>query len=110
MNIETVERKNRPIPFWSWNEKLNTDETARQVRLMGKAGIGGFFMHARGGLQTPYMGEEWHDNIRSASGKIRSKPRWILCSPRRFTKRSAWWSSAFQIGDRSYGNTEERAG
>lgn len=66
MNIETVERKYRPIPFWSWNEKLNTDETARQVRLMGEAGIGGFFMHARGGLQTPYMGKEWHDNIRSA--------------------------------------------
>lgn len=66
MNFETVESRYRPTPFWSWNEKLDTEETARQVCLMGEAGIGGFFMHARGGLQTPYMGEEWHENIRSA--------------------------------------------
>ena len=58
--------KYRPLPFWSWNERLDPAETARQVRLMGEAGIGGFFMHARGGLQTPYMGEEWHDNVRAA--------------------------------------------
>lgn len=61
-----IETKFRPHPFWSWNERLDTEETARQVRLMGEAGIGGFFMHARGGLQTPYMGEEWNDNIRAA--------------------------------------------
>ena len=24
-------KKYRPIPFWSWNEKLNTDETRRQI-------------------------------------------------------------------------------
>ena len=56
----------RPIPFWSWNEKLDTEETARQVQLMHTAGIGGFFMHARGGLGTEYMGEEWFDNISAA--------------------------------------------
>ena len=26
---------------------------------MKQAGIGGFFMHARGGLTTPYLGEDW---------------------------------------------------
>lgn len=30
---------------------------------MDRAGLGGYFMHARGGLQTPYMGEEWFENI-----------------------------------------------
>ena len=30
---------------------------------MDKAGIGGFFMHARGGLQTEYMSEEWFSNV-----------------------------------------------
>ena len=62
--VKTVESKYRPIPFWSWNEKLDPDETERQIREMNAAGIGGFFMHARGGLQTKYMGEEWHENIR----------------------------------------------
>ena len=49
----------RPIPFWSWNDELEPEELQRQIRLMHEAGIGGFFMHARGGLKTPYMGKKW---------------------------------------------------
>ncbi len=51
--------KYRPVPFWSWNADLTAEELTRQVRLMKEAGMGGFFMHARGGLQTPYMGDDW---------------------------------------------------
>ena len=47
------------IPFWSWNDKLEPEELRRQIRAMKKAGIGGFFMHARGGLMTEYLGEDW---------------------------------------------------
>lgn len=67
MNFKKVPNKYRPIPFWSWNDELDITETRRQVKLMHKAGIGGFFMHARGGLQTEYMGEEWMSNIKAAS-------------------------------------------
>lgn len=63
MDFKHIDSKYRPTPFWSWNEKLDTEETKRQVHLMKEAGLGGFFMHARGGLQTEYMGEEWFDNI-----------------------------------------------
>ena len=63
MDFKNVPKKYRPVPFWSWNEKLDTAETDRQIRIMDKAGMGGFFMHARCGLQTEYMGEEWFDNI-----------------------------------------------
>ncbi len=49
----------RPVPFWSWNDKLENKELSRQISLMYEAGIGGFFMHARGGLLTGYLGEEW---------------------------------------------------
>ncbi|MBR3300552.1 MAG: hypothetical protein IKI68_03605, partial [Clostridia bacterium] len=55
--------KYRPIPFWSWNEKLQTEETRRQIRVMKEAGFGGFFMHARGGLQTEYLSDEWFENV-----------------------------------------------
>lgn len=58
-----IPSKYRPIPFWSWNERLSVDETRRQAEEMHRAGMGGYFMHARGGLQTEYMGEEWFDNI-----------------------------------------------
>ncbi len=63
MDFKNIPKKFRPVPFWSWNEKLNCDETERQIDLMNDAGIGGYIMHARGGLQTEYMGEEWFDNI-----------------------------------------------
>jgi len=63
MDFKNIDKKYRPVPFWSWNEKLNVPETLRQVGLMDDVGIGGFFMHARGGLQTEYMGEEWFENV-----------------------------------------------
>ena len=47
----------KPIPFWSWNDKLEPEELRRQVCWMRQNGIGGFFMHARSGLKTPYLSE-----------------------------------------------------
>ena len=47
------------VPFWSWNDKLDKDILTRQIQWMKQQGIGGFFMHARGGLRTEYMSEEW---------------------------------------------------
>ena len=57
------EQKYRMVPFWSWNSKLDTEELRRQVRLMKDAGLGGYFMHARGGLTTEYLSEEWFQCI-----------------------------------------------
>ena len=53
----------RPVPFWSWNDKLDPEELRRQVREMKAAGLGGFFMHARGGLQTAYLSDEWMECV-----------------------------------------------
>ena len=54
----------RAAPFWSWNDDLQNDELERQARDMGGRGWGGYFMHSRVGLVTPYLGEEWMDRIR----------------------------------------------
>ncbi|WP_256759081.1 glycosyl hydrolase [Cohnella sp. WQ 127256] len=54
------------LSFWSWNDKLDKTEIARQLREFKTVGIHGVFIHARGGLQTPYMGEEWMDAVESA--------------------------------------------
>ena len=56
----------RPVPFWSWNDKLEAGELARQIELMHDAGIGGFFMHARGGLLTDYLSDDWFNVTRAA--------------------------------------------
>ena len=51
------------IPFWSWNDRLEPEELVRQIRWMRENGMGGFFMHARSGLKTEYMSEEWMECI-----------------------------------------------
>lgn len=56
----------RGAPFWSWNDRLDPEELARQVRDMKAHGMGGFFMHSRDGLETVYMGPEWLECIRAA--------------------------------------------
>jgi len=68
-----IPKKYRPVPFWSWNEKLDINETERQIELMDKAGMGGFFMHARGGLQTEYMSDEWFDNVTASVNSAKKR-------------------------------------
>ncbi len=51
------------IPFWSWNDRLCEDDLRRQIRDMHALGMRGFFMHARGGLETEYMSREWFDAV-----------------------------------------------
>ena len=51
--------KYRAIPFWSWNDKLEPDELVRQIKWMKENGFGGYFMHARGGLTTEYLSDDW---------------------------------------------------
>ncbi|HEY3379939.1 MAG TPA: glycosyl hydrolase [Armatimonadota bacterium] len=49
----------RGKPFWAWNGALDPEELRRQIRLMHQMGLGGFFMHARVGLDTAYLSEDW---------------------------------------------------
>jgi hypothetical protein len=56
----------RGAPFWSWNDDLDPQVLRRQIRGMKAAGLGGFFMHARSGLMTPYMSERWMECIAAA--------------------------------------------
>lgn len=56
-------KKYGPVPFWSWNNKIEPVEAVRQIREMKKNGLGGFIIHARQGLKTPYLSEEWFDAV-----------------------------------------------
>jgi hypothetical protein len=77
-DLKNPPKRFRPIPFWSWNEDLSVGETRRQIAEMDRAGIGGYFMHARGGLQTEYMGEDWMANIAAGiqEGEARGMGAW----------------------------------
>lgn len=49
----------RPVVFWSINSALNENELRRQIKEMKSFGLGGFVFHARAGLETEYLSEDW---------------------------------------------------
>ncbi len=65
--LKNVHNDYRALPFWSWNDKLDKTLLKEQIQEMKKAGLGGYFMHARGGLETPYMGKEWFEAVQACT-------------------------------------------
>ncbi len=93
----------REIPFWSWNDLLDPDELRRQIRLMREGGWGGFFIHSRAGLRTPYMGPDWLACVRAAVDEARSYglQAWLYDEDK--------WPSGYAGGASVTGNPEYRA-
>ncbi len=69
--MKQVEKIYRSVPFWSWNDTLKKEELVKQVEWMNENGVGGFFMHARGGLKTEYLGDTWFECIKACSEKAK---------------------------------------
>ena len=69
----------RPISFWSLNGKLERDELIKQIDSLKDAGWGGYFLHARNGLETPYMSDEWMDRLQDCitHGKEIGMDAWL---------------------------------
>ncbi len=61
----------RQAPFWFWNHRLDKETLDWQIEQMHDKGIGGYVMHARHGLMTPYLSDEWFEYIRFACDKAR---------------------------------------
>jgi len=55
----------RGAPFWSWNCKLDRAKLLRQTGWLAEMGLGGWHIHARTGLDTPYMGPEFLDHVKA---------------------------------------------
>jgi len=82
MNMEEFRNpgKNyRPSPFWSWNDELDEEDLRWQVREFAEKGFGGYFMHARVGLTTPYLSDEWMKCINACleEGKKVNLESWL---------------------------------
>lgn len=91
-----------PIPFWSWNNRLNKDKLVAQIHEMKSVGCGGFIMHARTGLTTEYLSEEWFSMVK------------VCLETARELKMRAWiydengWPSGF-VGGRLLEEEKNRA-
>ena len=55
----------RAAPFWAWNCELKREELLRQIDIFREMGFGGYHMHVRTGLATPYMNEEFMAHIKA---------------------------------------------
>ncbi|CDK24863.1 unnamed protein product [Kuraishia capsulata CBS 1993] len=53
----------RGAPLWSWNNKLNKEQLLYEIDVMKEMGFGGYHIHARAGLDTKYMGDEFMDLV-----------------------------------------------
>lgn len=54
----------RGAPFWAWNCKLKKETLKKQIGYFKEMGFGGFHMHSRTGMATPYLSEEYMDMVR----------------------------------------------
>ncbi|MGO4541992.1 glycosyl hydrolase [Paenibacillus sp. 2TAB19] len=61
----------RPVPFWAWNDDLKQEELDRQIDGFKEQGMGGFMMHVREGLETPYLGDEFMERIKGSVAKAK---------------------------------------
>ncbi len=59
----------RATPFWAWNCKLEKEQLLRQIEQMKSMGMGGYHIHARNGLATKYMGEEFMELVSACNEK-----------------------------------------
>lgn len=62
----------RGTPFWAWNNKLCEDQLCRQIDILHEMGFGGFHMHARTGLGTKYLSEEFMQMVKSCVNKAKN--------------------------------------
>ena len=59
----------RGTPFWAWNCELTKEELTWQIDVLREMGFGGFHMHSRSGMATPYLSEEFMELVKACRDK-----------------------------------------
>ncbi len=57
----------RGAPFWAWNDRLVPEELVKQIGYFREMGFGGFHMHTRSGMSTPYLSTEFMNLVKLCS-------------------------------------------
>ena len=63
----------RGTPFWAWNTRLEKNELEWQIEQLKSMGFGGFHMHSRAGIVTPYLGEDFMALVRTCVEKAKKE-------------------------------------
>ena len=67
----------RGAPFWSWNDELDEEECVRQAQIFREMGFGGYHIHPRAGLATPYLGEKFMSCVKACADNAKKSE--MLC-------------------------------
>ncbi|MGH0053006.1 MAG: hypothetical protein ACQ5SW_06420, partial [Sphaerochaetaceae bacterium] len=69
----------RGAPFWSWNADLNEKMLEKQIEIFQEMGFGGFHIHSRIGLNTPYLGPRFMQLVKHCNtvGKRLGMLTWL---------------------------------
>ena len=59
-------------PFWFWNDRITDEEVDRQLGLMKDIGALQPIIHARSGLETEYLSEDWFMRVSYAVAEAAS--------------------------------------
>ena len=105
----------RGTPFWAWNCKITKELIDSQLDCFEKMGFGGAHLHARTGLETDYLGEEFLNLVRYTDEEMKKRNMlcWLydedrfpsyqgtqgkyVCFPGRISKRSSQWKKACRL-------------
>lgn len=61
--FENPTREYRAAPFWAWNGKLADSTLDEQIEMLKTMGMGGFHMHVRTGMDSPYLNDEFMGHV-----------------------------------------------
>ena len=63
----------RAAPFWAWNCDLKTELLEKEIEYMKEMGFGGFHMHPRVGLATPYLSDDFMSLVKTCVNKAKAE-------------------------------------
>lgn len=63
----------RGAPFWAWNCQLDSETLTKQIEYLKEMGFGGFHMHSRTGMATPYLSKEFMQLVKTCVEKAKSE-------------------------------------
>ena len=71
--FESPTAEYRGAPFWAWNTELGLPLLMKQIGYFKEMGFGGFHMHSRVGMATPYLSDEYMALVKACVEKAKSE-------------------------------------
>jgi len=115
----------RGAPFWAWNTRLERAPLLHQIEVFKQMGMGGFHIHPRTGLNTPYLSDEFMTHVKACVEKARQddlrvwlydEDRWpsgaaggLVTQDERFRARHLLWTCVPYDGTPGQGSLDASA-